>query len=290
MTPIDMHGGALVVPAHNEEAVIEQTLHRLLAELPVDVGVVVACNGCIDATASRARSVSDDRVVVIEIERPSKVAALNAADRLLGDAAWPRLYVDADVLLTGGDAARVLAALRSTVQPRAAAPRLVIDDRHATVGVKLYEKAWRATGYRQGTVIGSGVYGLNRAGRMRYGDMPGAEGATFADDAFVAGLFAEEERILVGDARFEVIAPRNLRILIRRASRIRKSNRELRADGGGESSRRRADLLRMARRPGLWLPLLVYLYVSVSADVRAGRSPDARWFRDDTPRNVLGRE
>src|ERR1044071_1194081 len=81
---------SIVIPAHNEGAVIR----RLLRSLPevVDAGrleVIVACNGCTDDTADIARR---HGAKVVEISTPSKIAALNAADDIA--VAYPRLYVD----------------------------------------------------------------------------------------------------------------------------------------------------------------------------------------------------
>src|SRR5690349_20226188 len=87
---------SIVIPAHNEASV----LGRLLATLPADVDgrrleVIVACNGCTDNTAAIAREWG---ATVVDVTTASKIAALNAADEVA--VTFPRLYVDADVVLT----------------------------------------------------------------------------------------------------------------------------------------------------------------------------------------------
>jgi len=69
----------LIVAAHDEEAVIAGWVQNALAlDYPPDrIGIVVACDGCTDATADRAREAGAHRV--LELERGGKVAALNAA-------------------------------------------------------------------------------------------------------------------------------------------------------------------------------------------------------------------
>jgi cellulose synthase/poly-beta-1,6-N-acetylglucosamine synthase-like glycosyltransferase len=69
----------LIVAAHDEEAVIERWVSGALAlDYPRErLEVVVACDGCTDATASRARQAGANSVH--ELERGGKVAALNAA-------------------------------------------------------------------------------------------------------------------------------------------------------------------------------------------------------------------
>src|SRR4051812_17623879 len=100
---------SIVIPAHNEAAVIARTLRAMTAPKPEDAGeaagkvarldaldIVVVCNGCSDTTAEIARSFGPS-VRVIETDVASKPHALN-----LGDAAatfFPRIYADADVVI-----------------------------------------------------------------------------------------------------------------------------------------------------------------------------------------------
>jgi cellulose synthase/poly-beta-1,6-N-acetylglucosamine synthase-like glycosyltransferase len=69
----------LIVAAHDEERVIGDWVSSALAlDYPRErLEIVVACDGCSDATASRAREAGANRV--LELERGGKVAALNAA-------------------------------------------------------------------------------------------------------------------------------------------------------------------------------------------------------------------
>ena len=67
---------SVVIPAHNEEAVIARALRGLLDSAADDIDVIVAANGCSDETVSRALAV-DPRVRVVETGSASKIAALN---------------------------------------------------------------------------------------------------------------------------------------------------------------------------------------------------------------------
>jgi len=75
----ELPGVSLIVAAHDEEAVIERWVAGALAvDYPRELlQVVVACDGCADATAERARSAGAD--LVLELERGGKEASLNAA-------------------------------------------------------------------------------------------------------------------------------------------------------------------------------------------------------------------
>ncbi len=46
---------SIVIPAHDEERVLGETLERVLAGLDPDVEVIVACNGCRDRTSEVAQ-------------------------------------------------------------------------------------------------------------------------------------------------------------------------------------------------------------------------------------------
>ena len=102
----------VVIAAHNEEAVIGRCLRRLLAGAePGEFDVVVVANGCTDRTAEVARDFPGVRV--IELDQAGKAAALNAGDR--ASEVFPRLYLDADVLLGTADARALRAALVRSV-------------------------------------------------------------------------------------------------------------------------------------------------------------------------------
>src|SRR5206468_9477454 len=91
--PVGVLVTSVVIPAHNEAAVIGRLLTAILADAgPDEFEIVVVPNGCTDDTAAVASSFG---VRVVETEVASKVAALR-----LGDASvksFPRIYVDADV-------------------------------------------------------------------------------------------------------------------------------------------------------------------------------------------------
>jgi cellulose synthase/poly-beta-1,6-N-acetylglucosamine synthase-like glycosyltransferase len=77
---------SLIVPAYDEQEVIAAKVANALAlEYPRErLQVIVACDGCGDATAERARAAGAD--LVLELEPGGKVAALNAAaERATGE-------------------------------------------------------------------------------------------------------------------------------------------------------------------------------------------------------------
>src|SRR6266545_1506725 len=115
---------SVIVPAHNEEAVLGRLLSRLLESArPGEFDIVVVANGCTDGTAEVAATFGP-QVRVVRSEIPSKREALRLGDR---EARWfPRLYVDADVELGTEDARRLYRAV-ATQGVLAAAPQRDLD-------------------------------------------------------------------------------------------------------------------------------------------------------------------
>src|SRR4051795_10210836 len=101
---------SIIVPAHNEAASIGRCVAALTdGARPGEFEMVVVCNGCTDRTAAEARRFEARGVTVVETDVASKVHALN-----LGEAAahaFPRLYVDADVVIDRASVLTIVASL-----------------------------------------------------------------------------------------------------------------------------------------------------------------------------------
>jgi len=210
---------SVVIPAHDEEGRIGQTLRTLLADAePGEFEVLVICNGCVDGTADEARDVPG--VEVVEIPDASKIAALNEGDRRTDH--FPRIYLDGDVRLSTR-AARALTAELQGDDALAAGVPADFEFSRSSLGVRLFY------GFRQDLpvfaegFIGAGVYALSAAGRRRFDAWPDVLG----DDQFVYRSFAPDERRTVPDHRTRVTAPENLRSVVRRGVRIRRGNAQL---------------------------------------------------------------
>ena len=98
---------SLIVAAHDEQSVIAAKVANALAlDYPRErLELIVACDGCSDATAARAREAGAD--VVLELPRGGKIRAQDAAvERARGEIV---AFSDANALWLG-DAARALVA------------------------------------------------------------------------------------------------------------------------------------------------------------------------------------
>jgi hypothetical protein len=274
--------------------VIGRCLHHLFAGIDgSDLEVAVVCNGCDDDTAAVARA-SGLPVEVIELDEASKPAALRAGDRLLRT--FPRLYLDADVVLRGPTARQVLEHL-SQAGSVAARPPFRYDTTHSTRVVRRYYRARSRVPAVMGSIWGAGVYGLSAAGRARFGDHPDV----VADDLFVHQCFDADEIDLVGGEPVVVVAPARYRDLLkvrRRAyrgaaeNRMATEQRDVKNRRGARSTSTTPstmrDVLRLCRSvPGL-LDAATYAFVAVSARVYIALGRSARWERDESSRSVAG--
>jgi hypothetical protein len=271
---------SVVIPAHDEAAVIERCLDTLLADAcPGEVVVVVVCNGCSDDTAARARAACPD-ARVIELPVASKAAALNAGDRCTD--LFPRIYLDADVeLSTDALRATARALSESGVLCAAPVPRFELQGRPGVV--RRYYEVWQQLPYVTDDMVGTGVYGLSAAGRARFGEFP----AITADDQFVLQRFERGERRAITDVQFTVHTPSTIRGLLairRRAYRgvveLEKAGLTRYAAAGGAGHRLRT----LARDPRNAVSVACYLLVSIYAKAAARLARGTQWERDASSR------
>lgn len=278
----DVPTGSVVIPAHNEAAVIGTTLESLRPLLETaQVQAVVACNACTDETAKIARSFPG--VTVVEIEQASKVAALNAAEAVAQG--WPRIYLDADIAIPPQTVRALLTAL-DTERAAAARPPYRYGTQSASVLVRAYYGAGARTHGSRTDLWGAGVFALNAAGRGRFGAFPDVT----ADDVFVSSLFADDERMVPDTLPVTVQVPRTTKSLLAVARRNRRGASAMVARGAEAttaSTVRR--LLDTVRRPADVADLLVYAGVACVVRVQArfgNHGNGLAWERDDTTRRA----
>lgn len=269
---------SVVIPAHDESAVISRTLAPLapLAEAG-RLEVIVVCNGCHDDTAERARAVRGVRV--LESLTPSKTVALN-----LGDAhasVWPRLYLDADIVAPAEALAPVVRLL-SEGGAMAARPSFRVMASSASPLVRSYYRARERMPSTGGALWGAGIYGLSREGHERLGTFP----PVTADDLFVDRLFTAAEKAFPATAPVEVTPPRDPAALLRVLTRARRGPAEQGVDTAASSLR---ELARGVSGPFALADAAVYAAFALAARIRgdrAARTGVSGWERDDSSRVV----
>lgn len=272
----------MVIPAYNEGRVIGQCL-TALADTGLDVEIVVAVNGSDDDTAHVARGFAG--VNVLETDTPGKANALNMGDAAA--TAFPRVFLDADIVLGQGALAAMIDAL-DVPEPRVAAPRARFDTGGASYLVRQYYEVYKRTPYVTSGLVGLGVYGVSEAGRARFETFP----ALFADDLFIQRLFAPSER-LTTPGWFQVRTPRTVADLVAVRTRVARGNTALAgaADGLPEgdygastTSTVKAVAGLVRRRPALAAAAASYVGIVVAGRLAARRDVSGTWHRDDSTR------
>jgi glycosyltransferase involved in cell wall biosynthesis len=278
---------SVVIAAHNEAAVLGRCLDALVGDglaegLPDGTGaldVTVVANGCTDDTAEVARARPGVRV--IELAQASKPAALNA-----GDAAavgFPRVYLDADIVLPAAAVRRLAAAVAGEGPALAAMPRR----RLVLAGRPLLVRGYYAVHARlpvfATALFGRGAIALSPAGRARFGRFPDV----IADDLFLDSLFNEAEKREVPQVAASVATPLRTRDLVRRLARVRAGNATLRGTAASVRPASRLSWLRdvVLRRPWLAPAAVCYVSLTLTAALLARRRARATaWGRDDSSR------
>jgi len=276
---------SVIVPAHNEEAVVSRSIESIRRNAGADsYQVVLVANGCSDATATVARRTWPS-VHVIETETASKSNALNLGDaEALG---FPRFYMDADITLTP-EAIDTIGSRMAEAGALAAAPAMEMRFLNASWLVRAYYEVWQELPYVREGMIGVGIYALSEEGRRRFARFP----SIIADDGYIRLLFKPEERLCVTECRSIVTAPTSLSGLIKIKTRSRLGGYELAEKFPELALNEKKDyagaLWPLLRRPGLWPSLFVYLTVNLIVRFRARkmhyRGAHGVWERDESSR------
>jgi glycosyltransferase involved in cell wall biosynthesis len=280
---------SVVIPAHNEAVVIGRCLDSLFAGIePGALDVVVVCNGCADETAQVARACGHP-VRVLELDEASKAAALRAGDAVARG--YPRLYVDADVILAGQSACAV--ARRLAAGAIAARPPISYATEHASPLVRSYYRARTRLPAVMSSLWGAGVYGLSAAGRSRFGPFPDVG----ADDLWVDRLFERGEVEIIDCAPVVVAVPHRARDLLHVLRRTYRGKTETAPEAAVDERARAttasalSELRHLAASgPAAAVDASVYAGFALGArlalawSARRGRSGASPWERDESSR------
>lgn len=276
---------SVIIAAHNEEAVIASCLDALLAERSGrEIEIIVSANGCTDRTAEIAASRG---VVVVDRPDPGKPGALNAADEIA--TGFPRVYLDADIVVPPGGLDAVLSRFDGLPAPLAVAPRRRIDTTGRPWPVRAYFAINERLPVFRNSLFGRGMIAVSEAGRRRFDAFPDL----VADDLFLDAQFTEDEKSEVRDVRIFVEAPHTTRQLLRRLTRVRRGNAQMRdaSDAGAvNASVRRSNKWSWFRdvvvpEPRLVFAAVPYVVITLSAGLLARRKPKAdSWGRDESTR------
>lgn len=183
----------VIVPAHNEEAVIARCLRTIQASAPGPeaMQIVVAANGCSDRTVEIARSVAP-HADVLDLPVGSKTAAINAANQIARH--FPRIYVDADVECGYLSLLAIAEPLREP-GVMTAAPAIRLELSHCNWLMTAYYRAWARQPYACAGKGGAGCYGLSEEALAAVGEFPPIVG----DDIWIHTRFPDEQKRYVSE-------------------------------------------------------------------------------------------
>lgn len=274
---------SIIIPANNEEAYLPRCLDALEAQTLRattcgGVEVIVAANGCTDATVTIAQaavprfSAKGWDLHVLDIAQGSKSGALNQADATArGDM---RAYLDADVIPSPDLLAETVDALAVTA-PRYASGRLRVAPARSRV-TRHFARIWCELPFMRDGVPGAGYFAVNAAGRARWATFPDI----ISDDTYVRLLFTPAERVAVSASYSWPMVEGFARLVrVRRrqdagVAEVARRYPHLMANEG-KARLGATDVLRLALR----MPVSVAIYAAVLAAVRFGPGRATGWSR-----------
>lgn len=275
---------SVVIPAHNEAGIIGLNLARLHQGIWDDeLDVVVVCNGCRDDTAAQARSAVRG-VRVLEIGQPSKAEAMRVGNEV--STVFPRIHLDADVVLSGDNLRKLVESLQEG-SVLAASPRRVLVTARSSTAVRWYYDVWEHLPQVQAGLFGRGAIALSAEGQSRVDVLP----PLMSDDLATSEAFRPEERRVVDDAVVFVRTPHHLLDLVRRRIRVATGNAQADTLGARQeaSVTTWSGLARVVvAHPGLLPKLPVFLGVTAVSRLLARRrvrtGDFTTWQRDESSR------
>jgi glycosyltransferase involved in cell wall biosynthesis len=271
---------SVIIPAHNEA----RSIGRLLDALGEadDLEIIVACNGCTDDTAVIARRYQG--IIVVELDRPSKTAAMDAADAVAES--FPRIYLDADVEISRASVCALIQATRNG-KFSAAGPVRRIDCRNSSWRVRWWYDVWSELPSVKQGLFGRGVVCLSQQGHERLSKLP----RIAADDLLMSAAFDSAETCVVPRAEVVIHAPRTWPDLVKRRMRVVTTTRDAYVSGQGlrrDSRTTISELLALSVRPTLAPKVVFYALASLLMRARAGRIEQSGmagvWLRDESSR------
>ncbi len=271
----------ILVPAHNEAAVIARTLapFRGISRFRV----IVIANACSDDTARRARAALPS-ATVLETPVAGKTHALNLG-RAHARTDLSLICLDADLIVTPQALDALVAPLLKEAA-QAACGRMLARTDGASALVRAYYRAWALNPYFASGKFG-GLFALSPEGALRVFPLP----RVTADDEWIRRSFSAGETAFVPSCTFAAQAPRSLTALCAVRRRSLRGTQEVTARlGARQAAGSPGGMLGAAlRRPSRWPDMAVFVAVALAVRLalkfeRKSRAP--RWERDLTTREV----
>lgn len=209
----------ILIPAHNEAAVIARTLAPLAALVQNGtVALIVVANACTDDTAQiAAQACPGARVVSTPIG--GKTHALNLGMTFVAQG-QPVVCLDADLVLSADGLLGLIAAVEAGAI--AAIGYMHVDVTASTALVRAYQRAWALNPYFAMGKFG-GVFALSAKAICAHFPLPDVLG----DDEYLRRSIAPQDVAFVPACQFTAQSPRNLASLFATRKRALRGARQL---------------------------------------------------------------
>lgn len=273
----------VLIPAHNEAAVIARTVAPLRALVQDGtIALIVVANACDDNTARvAALACPKARVVITPIG--GKAHALN-----LGLTAaridLPLVCLDADLVLSPESLLALISAIEAGAL--AAIGQMHVDCTAASPLVRAYQRAWAHNPYFAQGKFG-GVYALAPQAVASLFPLPQVLG----DDEFLRRSIAPQRVAFVSACTFTAQSPRSIASLFATRKRALRGARQLARMGltapksGAVAHMARAS----AARPQALIDLAVFIALGLAVRLALALEPSTyahKWERDLTTRTA----
>lgn len=283
-------GFSVVIPAHNEAAVIEGTLQSLLdSRLDRPLQIIVVANGCSDDTAAKARAFAAKTggpIEVVDTPVGGKANALNLGDRAAKF--FPRAYLDGDTKVSP-DALQKVAEALSQPPCHLAAPTAERIYNGRNPFLRGYYNLWGSLPYVANAIQGSGFYAINETLHARFTEFPPITN----DDKFIRDLATDAERRVIPGCHTFIQMPATFADLIKVKTRWSYGAMELaatRPDLLKNDHQRRGLWRHLLTHPQFWLHVPTFFAISFianrAAKKRLAQKHPVRWERDDSTRSL----
>jgi len=275
----------IIVPAHNEESVIEACLNSIVNQEGID-HIIVPCNGCTDNTVEIVQT-KFPSVTCLNISKPSKTNALNVAEKKAQElgVSYPIFYIDADTQLSKNCIAHITNAMKdSTI--KLSAPTPIIDTQNSSWLVKTYYNVWTRLPYIKEGVIATCSFIVSAEGRQRFEQFADVIG----DDGFIRCHFKNSEIANIEGAEIYITAPKDIFSLIKIKTRARLGNMELisRDKCPIQESKHYGNVMRSRLFSKDFIPTAVYIAIALIIRARAQRQfkklDSYQWEKDTSSR------
>jgi glycosyltransferase involved in cell wall biosynthesis len=280
---------SVIIPAYNEEKLINQTLTYLLADDYLgNIEILVVCNGCYDKTYENViRYIEQNQpsldeksitLLVTSIEEASKTNAINAG--VIQTAAGIKILLDADIEMTGQGIETLVDELIER-NLKGITPKVTFSYQYSSFFVRQYyiiaSQSYYNTKYRLSNVIA-----LSPEGVSTLGTLP----KVIADDEYIRRLFSDSEVSISDNCAYNFICSKTLGSLLQVLTRAERGNLQLTKFSHKFKVTCKVKSYRSFSILSFPFFIIIKLLIKIRAKFQLARGNIFQWERDESNRTI----